>query len=183
MKNSKLTTGLFFLAFIMVLGFTSCSNNNDDNEQVSSPKTASFSYAVTNEADLLAVADVTVRYLDETGKFSSEKVTSTTWSKTFNVSVGQKAVQTGIKVTFTPKSGVTLTKDTYTIKGSASSSLEIYQDGKRIGLNSGYASWGLSMNKDKVSIYLPELEKKSYVLMNQVDKDGNISKGDSIVWP
>ena len=123
MKNLKIMSLLF--GGLMVLGsLTSCAS--DDSNDPTPPPTPEpptpekvltsvrIDYTATVSQQLLDVATVKVRYLDENGHPATEQMTSTTWAKSVIIALPGKA---GLNIVPTMKSGVSEGEYTLEAKG------------------------------------------------------------------
>ena len=97
MRNLKIMTLLF--GGLVVLGsLTACGGSGSDEptppptppveKSVTSIKA---DYSATVSQQLLDVATVTVRYIGDNGQVANEQMTSTTWTKSVNISLPAKA--------------------------------------------------------------------------------------------
>ena len=102
MKNLKIMTKM--LGGLLVLGIlASCSKNDNEARPSIEPTGVKVDYKATVSQQLLDVANVVVRYIDENGHTAVEKITSTTWTKSVIIALPGKA---GLNIVPTPKSGV-----------------------------------------------------------------------------
>lgn len=104
MKNLKIMGKM--LGGLMVLGILAACTKND-NEATPDlsrvPTHIKVDYKATVSQQLLDVATVVVRYVDENGHTAMEHITSTTWAKSVIIALPGKA---GLNIVPTMKSGV-----------------------------------------------------------------------------
>ncbi len=102
MKNLKIMTKM--LGGLLVLGIlASCSKNDNEARPSIEPTGVKVDYKATVSQQLLDVATVIVRYVNEDGHTAVEHMTSTTWTKSVVIALPGKA---GMNIVPTPKSGV-----------------------------------------------------------------------------
>ena len=102
MKNLKIMTKM--LGGLLVLGIlASCSKNDNEARPSIEPTGVKVDYKATVSQQLLDVANVVVRYINEDGHTAVEKITSTTWTKSVIIALPGKA---GLNIVPTPKGGV-----------------------------------------------------------------------------
>jgi hypothetical protein len=103
------------LGGLMVLGIlAACSNNDNEVYPNRVPTSVKVDYKATVSQQLLDVATVMVRYIDENGHTAIEKMTSTTWAKSVIISLSGKA---GLNIVPTLKSGISEGEYTLEAKG------------------------------------------------------------------
>ena len=114
MKNLKIMNML--LGGLMVLGsLTSCgSDDSNDPTPPPTPVKVRIDYTATVSQQLLDVATVKVRYIDENGHPATEQMTSTTWVKSVVIALPGKA---GLNIVPTMKNGVSEGEYTLEAKG------------------------------------------------------------------
>ena len=102
MKNLKIMTKM--LGGLLVLGIlASCSKNDNEARPSIEPTGVKVDYKATVSQQLLDVATVIVRYVNEDGHTAVEHMTSTTWTKSVVIALPGKA---GLNIVPTPKGGV-----------------------------------------------------------------------------
>lgn len=106
---SKMLGGLIVLGIL-----AACSNNDNEVYPNRVPTSVKVDYKATVSQQLLDVATVMVRYIDENGHTAIEKMTSTTWAKSVIISLPGKA---GLNIVPTLKSGISEGEYTLEAKG------------------------------------------------------------------
>lgn len=102
MKNLKILSKM--LGGLLVLGIlAACSKNNDEDIPPRVPTHVQVDYQATVSQQLLDIADVVVRYIDENGHAAVERMTATTWTKHVVIPLPTKA---GMSIVPNLKSGV-----------------------------------------------------------------------------
>lgn len=118
MKNMKIMNML--LGGLMVLGSLTSCGSDDSNDPTPPPTpekvltSVRIDYTATVSQQLLDVANVTVRYIDENRHTAVEHITATTWTKSVIIALPGKA---GMNIVPTMKSGVSEGEYTLEAKG------------------------------------------------------------------
>lgn len=134
MKNLKIMSKM--LGGLLVLGIlTACSENNDETtptppptpEQPKVPTSVMVDYKAEVSQQLLDVANVIVRYVDEDGRTAVERMTSPTWTKSVDIALPGKA---GLNISPNMKSGVD--EGEYTIEAKGEMTYNWLENGQLI---------------------------------------------------
>ena len=103
------------LGGLMVLGIlAACSNNDNEVYPNRVPTSVKVDYKAIVSQQLLDVATVMVRYIDENGHTAVEQITSTIWAKSVIIALPGKA---GMNIVPTLKNGISEGEYTLEAKG------------------------------------------------------------------
>ena len=156
---------LTMAALIVLAAMTLTSCGDDEPKQTNTTAT----YKMTFSQDLLDVFDVYLVYKGYNGKNVPEAVNVINWSK--NASCDKLPAEYGVKYIFTPKEGVTLTKEKYDLKAHFDIDITKSAGGgyhqQIVISNAG------GLKKEKVLEYMEKLSGKSIGF--RVSKDGGIN--------
>lgn len=160
-----------FVTIMLSASFSSCGGSDDGEKENPDTQESSFTYSLTVNEDLLSLADVTIYYIDTEGVEKSEKLSTTTWSKTFTAN--KFNVSAGMTVVPVMKTGISSTKDSYNLKCMYSYTVDTKTNGTITGHNSSSMSTGMSAVKwDGISSTISSLV---HTIAMKVDANGEVS--------
>jgi len=154
----------------MTLGLTACGGDDEPKQTVNAQAT----YQIDFSEDLVAVADISIVYIDNNGQVNIDKlaVGSRQWTKAVTCPIKEKSVNMGFKVVYALKSDE-LTKDNYELKAEAKIQASVPSSNRTFV----ETLMDTDVRKNKVAETIAKYNNKAFGI--NVNKSGSIEENTS----